>query len=361
MSAVASKVKHFRNRKGSRAHTSMLANTPTRSAASVAESISYMPLPPPIWAHIDTDNVSTEIPVMLTVPDVIPLDVTSSCSCKEPRNYYDSTKPSEHRRCIVYGILNASETTIEVQKCHSCPHGYIGPEGSSLSIFNLNNRTLLSLALLDDYTSHFTKSETPFVSWVASTSCRYQNFRSNLPFIKEKVFRSAWFSYARLLSLTDDMRCTKCGPAPTVTIWDGVTLSFSRKNLLSTLQPPTLVGTHSEIKGLVRTEAGLQFISDRSLRKDVNTILQGPGMELPSIEPGAGQPSQSVVNMMERIGLLPGVAKRLMDVDASIGNAFESWVVNCVLFERRKPHQSHKDLLIQVETWSSPQTFLLIK
>ncbi|KAF9522976.1 hypothetical protein CPB83DRAFT_776223, partial [Crepidotus variabilis] len=246
-------------------------------------SISYKSLPPPIWAKIKSDNQRT-LAVMRTIPNLISLDSSSCCPCNSPRvGWYDSSRPVEHRQCFVYGLLEAFSTTIEVQKCSFCTHGFIGPDATDIGIFNLNNRSLFALTLLDDYTSHFTKSETPFVSWVASTACRYQNFNSTIPFIKEKVFRSAWFSYARLLQLDEDMRCPQCGPIPKVTIWDGVTLSFSRKNLLSTLCPPTSTNQHSQVKSEIRLENSLQFIAERSLRKDIVFVLHGPSLELPRV------------------------------------------------------------------------------
>jgi hypothetical protein len=37
-------------------------------------------------------------------------------------------------------------------------------------VFNFNNRILFTHDLLDEYTSAYTSSETPFVGWVATVS-----------------------------------------------------------------------------------------------------------------------------------------------------------------------------------------------
>ena len=201
--------------------------TVAKHVAEVTESISYLPLPPPLWARIKGDRNVRLLPLMVSPPRVIQLDDLSTCGCRVPRAKFDRGRGVERRKCFIYGLLDAHQSLIEVQKCPYCPQGYIGPESSALGIFNLNNHSMFTLTLLDDYTAQFTRSETPFASWVSSTACRYMNHQSQVPFVKEKTFRTAWFSYARLVELENDMQCARCGDSPTVTIWDGVTLSFN--------------------------------------------------------------------------------------------------------------------------------------
>ncbi|KAF9523163.1 hypothetical protein CPB83DRAFT_898984 [Crepidotus variabilis] len=333
--------------------------TPLRSAAGINNSISFKVLPPPVWATIDADNQLTRPPVMRTAPTTISLDNLSSCPCKSPRiGYYDSSRPVEVRQCVLYGLLEGFSTKIEIQKCPACPHGFIGPDGIDIGIFNFNNRSLFTLTLLDDYTSHFTKSETPFVSWVASTACRYQNYNSPIPFIKEKVFRLAWFSYARLLQLDQDMSCPQCGPTPKVTIWDGVTLSFSRKNLLSTLKPPTSTDDRSEQRSTIRLESNLQFIAERALRKDIIYVLSGPSLELPAIPKDSVPPTQSVINMMKRITSIPNLITRLSDLHISLGHTFEQWFGPDRILQRLKLESSYKELFLQLAAEETALQFL---
>jgi hypothetical protein len=128
----------------------------TKHAAQINESISYLHLPPSLWARIQADNNIQPLPLMIDTLSIIGLDDSSSCSCCSPWTKFDSRRPVETHQCYVYGILNGHCISIDVQKCPHCPQGYIGPECTALGIFNLNNCSLFTLALLDDYTAHFT-------------------------------------------------------------------------------------------------------------------------------------------------------------------------------------------------------------
>ncbi|KAK7023612.1 hypothetical protein VNI00_016651, partial [Paramarasmius palmivorus] len=59
-------------------------------------------------------------------------------------------------------------------------------------------------------------------------------------FIGEDLFRSAWFAYASLQLLENDMWCPECGTYPETVIWDGVTLAFGKRHLRDSLRPPTV-------------------------------------------------------------------------------------------------------------------------
>src|SRR5258705_3260711 len=128
----------------------------TKHTAQVNKSISYLHLPPPVWARIRANNNVQPLPLMIDTPSIISLDDSSSCSCRSPQTRFDSRRPVETRPCYIYGLLEARCISIEVQKCPRCPQGYVGPECTALGIFNLNNRSLFTLTLLDDYTAHFT-------------------------------------------------------------------------------------------------------------------------------------------------------------------------------------------------------------
>lgn len=288
---------------------------------------------------------------METTPETIHLDALSTCSCRNPRPKVDPYIPTEMRQCYVYGLLEARCSSIEVQKCPYCPQGFIGPECSSLGIFNLNNRSLFTLPLLDDYTAHFTRSETPFASWVAATACRYMNHQSRVTFIKEKAFRTAWFSYIRLVELANDMQCLSCGENPAVTIWDGVTLSFNRKNILPTLRPPTVVDDLSEIKEGVKPQQGLQLIADKPLRKHLQIILNGKPLSVPDL-PGPSDapraPTAAAKEMMDRIELVPGVIARLLLLDAALGALFNEYFGFDSLLLKGTPPRAYNELFRQV-------------
>jgi hypothetical protein len=160
----------------------------------------------------------------------------------------------------------------------------ISPETRNLGLFNFNGRILVAHDLLDEYTSAYTSSETPFVAWVAVVTRRYEIHLSEKPFLGEDMFRAVWFSYARLQQLKGDMECPECGPTPETVIWDGVTLAFSRKHLLSSLRPPTTLDTHSVTRDTCRYQGQQQLLSDTTLRKLVRKIIVAP--PLPNDTPG---------------------------------------------------------------------------
>jgi hypothetical protein len=317
----------------------------------VNESISYLPLPPPVWARIKADNNVRPLQLMIDTPSIIRLEESSSCSCRSPRTMFDSCRPVETRSCYIYGLLEAHDILIEVQKCPHCPQGYIGPECTALGVFNLNNRSLFTLSLLDDYTAHFTRSETPFASWVSSTACRYMNHQSPIAFIKEKAFRTAWFSYVRLVELSHDMQCLRCGETPAVTIWDGVTLSFNRKNILPTLRPPTFIDQQSEVKIGIKPRQGLQLISDKHLRKLVQTVLNGKSLSLPKLpdeSEGPPVPTSATKEMMDRIELVPETVACLSKLDKHLSALFDRYFGFSYLWSKGTPPQAYKELFLQV-------------
>jgi hypothetical protein len=320
----------------------------TKHAAQVNKSISYLHLPPPLWARIRTDTNVHPLPLMIDTPSIIGLDNSSTCSCRSP---FDSRRPVETRQCYIYGLLEAHRISIKVQKCPHCPQGYVGPECTALGIFNLNNRSLFTLTLLDDYTAHFTRSETPFASWVSSTACRYMNHQSRIDFVAEKTFRTAWFSYIRLVELGNDMECFRCGGTPAVTIWDGVTLSFNRKNILATLRPPTMVDKESEVKTGIKPQHGLQLIADKPLRKNIHTVLDGKPLSLPRLpdeSDGPPVPSSGIKEMMDRVKLVPSVVAHLSELDTHLATLFDRYFGFGYLLSKGSPPRAYKALFLQV-------------
>ena len=131
------------------------------------------------------------------------------------------------------------------------------------------------------------------------------NHQSKIVFIGEKAFRTAWFSYIRLVEWgTKEMQCLSCGETPAVTIWDGVTLSFNRKNILPTLRPPTMVDGESEVRNGIKPQHGLQLIANKHLRKLIQMILNGKPLSLPKLpdEPDKPpMPDSATKEMMDRV------------------------------------------------------------
>ncbi|KAF8975783.1 hypothetical protein BDQ17DRAFT_1267743, partial [Cyathus striatus] len=126
----------------------------------------------------------------------------------------------------------AQKTKIQLIQCTVCPPlagHYIGPDCRSIEVLNLNNRYLFTHELLEHYTSAFSTSPTPFVAFIQNITRAYKNSLEGVPFVSDKIFHSAWFSYADLLSWGNDLTCQHCGPTLDEVIFDGVSISFSRK------------------------------------------------------------------------------------------------------------------------------------
>lgn len=170
--------------------------------------------------------------------------------------------------------------TIELQECMGCPSGHeahwIGPDPRDIGLFNYDNRLLFSHELLDDYTSAFTTSETPFVAWVSVVSRRYSVHDSERPFVSDDKFRDVWFAYTKLQNLEGDMECPDCGPNPEDVIFDGITLGFQKKFVRSTLRPPTILHPDSIQRDKARYVPGQQLLREASLRRNTRKALRGP-------------------------------------------------------------------------------------
>jgi hypothetical protein len=208
---------------------------------------------------------------LVHVPMQIMLDDGSRCFCGQTREISNATT---FRKCVMYTLTTAQHTLLQVQSCIHCPpiqRRFIGPDGRCLGFFNLNNSVLFTHDLLDDYTAAFTSSETPFSAWVNLLRNRYLRHSSPLSFAHEAVFRAAWFAYSSLQRLDGDMKCPLCGPSPDDVIWDGVSLSFHQKHLLSCLRPPTTLHPSSAIReSRYHTQT---LIASGDLRRTMRNII----------------------------------------------------------------------------------------
>ncbi|KAJ3831676.1 hypothetical protein F5878DRAFT_647435 [Lentinula raphanica] len=199
-------------------------------------AISYLPISPPVWCLISTDvELYEQPPPLRSVPSLLAL-TEGSCACIDgSRALYDQANPKIVRECTVYMLTRSYRTHIELQQCPQCPKSrrqYIGPETRLMGLFNFNNSSLFSHELLDEYTSAFTSSETPFDPWVVQVKRRYSlNNGEGARFVNGGLFREAWFAYARLMKLEGDKSCALCGENPENVIWDGVTLAYGKKHL----------------------------------------------------------------------------------------------------------------------------------
>lgn len=246
-----------------------------RGATLGDRAVSHIAIPPPFWASLPTDSYIRHPIQAATIPNFIPIAEGSSCSCGAT---YIAGSPTYHHPCTVYTLLSSHASIIEVQKCMSCCHRFVGPDCGTLGLFNFNNRILFTHDLLDEYTSSFTTSETPFIAFVTVVTRRYQSRLSGARFVSEQMFRAVWFAYVKIQQLEGDMECPCCGDSPENTIWDGVTLAFHRKHLLPSLKPPTTICNNAIIRTKTRYIANQQLLQDAKLRKMVRTILVGQSL-----------------------------------------------------------------------------------
>jgi hypothetical protein len=242
--------------------------------------ISYLPIMMSDWARIPTDHILYDDPPPVDkVLNPIILTEHSRCSCGY--SFHQGSGIFE-KACTVYTLLRPISTRIQLQKCPNCQTTHysskaIGPDCRELGIFNYNNNLLFSHDLLDEYTSAFTSSETPFSAWIKVIARRYRKWsRPALPsFVEESVFRKVWFQYVDLLDLCDDMICPRCGPTPDTVIWDGITLAYSKKRILDTIYPPTSKH-HDAISRDQRYPKHQCLIEDSRLRKLLSSIMSAP-------------------------------------------------------------------------------------
>jgi CxC4 like cysteine cluster associated with KDZ transposases len=258
-----------------------------RKVAQAELAVSYLPVPPPVWAEIPSDKLPYPRPAPVqTPPPLLTLDQESSCPCMGERTFYRPIDAHFERLCTIYALSRSYQARIQVQSCKVCPparHHSIGPDPCKLGLFNYNNSIVFTHELLDEYTSAYTTSETPFVAWVAVTARRYAAHGS--VFVKEDMFRSVWFAFARLQSFGGDMECLTCGPCPESVIWDGVTLAFGRKHVLDSLEPPTRTDGNSLCRPDRRYFPSQQLVNDRKLRDMVRRVIVAPGLaELLSVQ-----------------------------------------------------------------------------
>ncbi|KAJ7589287.1 hypothetical protein C8J56DRAFT_1048926 [Mycena floridula] len=253
------------------------ANTlPDVLTMSTDECISKREILPPEWSSLSSDKPLYERTTFgQPIPDIIPIDQHGSCLCTEGR--WDPFTETVQCKGVVYGLYEAKEVLVEVQKCSICPSircHYVRPDTRDLRLLNYNNSTLFTHELLEDYCSAFTTSETPFVAWVTMISRRYHSRGSPRPFVEDDLFRSTWFAYTGLLQLGGDMQCSICGPFPRHIIWDSVSIAISKKYLNDEMRPPTICHTKSVTRENVRNGHQWHALLDPSLRLAIQDVVK---------------------------------------------------------------------------------------
>ena len=330
-----------------------------RRASRDDQSISYLPILPPIWASLPSDRQLYAHPSPLRAsPSLIPLDERSSCLCQAKYVAADSSTVIQ-RPCIIYGIVEPFASHIQLQSCPACSSSqrrFIGPDGRNLGLFNYNNRLLFTHELLNDYTSAYTSSETPFTAWVSVVSRRYTT-RGSLRFVHEDIFRAAWFAFVKLQLFENDMQCLECGPHPSDVIWDGVTLAFGRKHVQSSLQPPTMCHEKSVVR-VSQYESHQQLIPSSTTRNLLRKVVTGRSLLIgpdelknkSSATSTGDDGSKATANLLSRIRAIPDVTEQLRQLEPALGTTFEANYGARTLLRNREAPPVYKRFFAQVRS-----------
>ncbi|KAF6755499.1 hypothetical protein DFP72DRAFT_811750 [Ephemerocybe angulata] len=301
-------------------------------------TVSYMPIHPPKWCRLPTDTVLYDEGYRRDPSGPIikyHLKDGDSCGlCPNGRAYYDKDQKKHFKKAKLYTLTSLHEVEIEVQKCPICPPKrarLIGPDLRAHGVFNYNNSVLVSHELLDDYTSAYTSSETPFIAFTVQVSRRYGNYDTK--FMGADLFRAVWFSFAFLQAFEDDMACKTCGPTPETVIWDGITLAFGKQHLTNSLRPPTVTHPESQIRTGIKYRPQQQLLRDRALRKSVREALNPPSaasLSKGSKAPMSASPSPSKAlarqaSLIDKhLGALPSVSGSLRALCPDLADIFDT-------------------------------------
>jgi len=249
---------------------------PSPVPSSVKQPVSFIPVPPPRWCRLPSDTLDYPSPPRYDcLPPYLPLDPLSRCSCgllKPP-----SITTGTRRQYTIFGLRGAVGSVIEVANCPSCSHPrrQFGPDCGTVGIFNWNNTFGFTHELLNEYTSLFTCTQTPFSSFVTSRYRAYIESSSPIAFCSTETFTRVWFAFTRLQALESRKECPICGKNPDLVIADGVSIAYSSTKFASGLLPPSAVTKDSPTNSSVATSTAdsRRAIRDRDARKEIQALV----------------------------------------------------------------------------------------
>lgn len=284
---------------------------------------------PPVWCSLLSNPYLYDRPQPFEggSDTLLKTNAYSRCMCGSK---YNPLLPTSNLPCIIYGLSRAYDTEIEIQHCPICDprrRKYIGPDLQEQGLFNWSNHVLFTHDLLDEYTSAYSTSETPFAAWVLVINSRYEMYASCHLFVSIGLFCLAWFAFAQLQGFNKDMTCKICGPTPDNVIWDGVTVAFSKKKILPSLQLPTTTSKDSPSHDNVRYYPHQQLIMDCETRQLVlkalvsheQTRKQEENTKLNANEVEGSAPAQGLLDHIETVRL---AEERLKVINPGLGVVF---------------------------------------
>jgi hypothetical protein len=203
-----------------------------------SQAVSYLPIAPPAWLKINGDQLNSRpFNGGIDLSEIFYLNDAYRCSCG---SHLPGVEPMLSD-LLVFTSTTAVKKQIQTSYCLVCRYtkGRVGPDLGEFGLFNWNNKYAFSHELMNNYTSQFTTSITPFFAFHQTVVNTYLCEESPEPFVSLHIFCSAWFAFIRLQQLSTNMQCSRCGPNPRIVIADGVSISFPRHRV-SGLHPPTL-------------------------------------------------------------------------------------------------------------------------
>jgi CxC4 like cysteine cluster associated with KDZ transposases len=247
--------------------------TRSRKAAIIRRCVSHLPIPPPAWCRLLTDTIPITKPLQ-SFPDIFLLDDSSRCACGNAN--YKAENPAMTSLYIVYTSTTALQLAIATVYCYECSNtrGRIGPDLSNYGILNWNNKMGFSHQLLNQYTSHFTHSETPFNAFYRTILDEYLSNGSPVNFCDDDIFEYAWLAFVRLQKIQSNMQCSLCGPHPKVVIADGISVSFPTHHQTEALRPPTTYDkSHAWVRLRKTATKSTSFIGPGKIRSSIYNAL----------------------------------------------------------------------------------------
>ena len=166
--------------------------------------VSYKPIPPPAWLLLPGEQL-LEKPFHTTdLPEILKLDPSAHCSCGSNQGINLTVDD-----IVIFTTTTAILRKIETSYCISCRNkkGRVGPDLCEFGVFNWNNRVAFSHELMNEYTSRFTTSMTPFFSFRQTIINKYISQQSPRMFVSLYIFTSAYFGFLRIQRLETEMRC----------------------------------------------------------------------------------------------------------------------------------------------------------
>ncbi|EJD42794.1 hypothetical protein AURDEDRAFT_29323, partial [Auricularia subglabra TFB-10046 SS5] len=203
----------------------------------------------PKWARTgpEDDDVAGKYAYARPFPELLEVGDNARCRCGASAG---PSIPIEEHDCVIYDHIGAARAKIQVRRCPECPpksRMTAGPDLGDLGLFNMNNQTLISHALLNKYDTMLSSNETTYHGFAQTLEREYESYGSELPFMGPDRFRTCWFAFMNVQPCKDDFTCSICGPEPEVVVVDGVTVCFHKRRRTAKLKPPTYISRSSPI------------------------------------------------------------------------------------------------------------------